>query len=125
MVDAVRDRVEVSTHGETWHVTAGSFTSALSYARERFDEPVVLSRTDRGRWWPRVTIVVTDDPAYAASAPPLDDLAHPVPPVASETDPAAEVVASDVGDSGMPAVLEAMFARQDAPLPIPRQRRRH
>ena len=77
MVDAVRDRVEVSTHGETWHVTAGSFDGALAYARERFDDPVVLSRKDRGRWWPRVTLVVTEDPAYAASAPSLEDLAHP------------------------------------------------
>ena len=124
MVDAVRDRVEVSTHGDTWHVTAGCFASALAYARERFDEPVVLSRKDRGRWWARVTLVVTDDPAYAASAPPLDALAHPVAPAVPDPDPAPEVV-GDAGDSDMPAVLEAMFARQDAPLQVPRQRRRH
>ena len=129
MVDAVRDRVEVSTHGDTWHVTAGSFASALGYARERFDEPVVLSRKDRGRWWPRVTLVVTEDRSYADSAPSLDELAHPVAPAAPAVDDVPEDVPSSVGDSDMPAVLEEMFARQDGPYVgarrVPRQRRGH
>ena len=47
MWDAVRDRVEVSGHGPTWQVTAGSFDAALAYARERFGDPVVLERRDR------------------------------------------------------------------------------
>jgi len=127
MVEAVRDRVEVSSHGETWHVTAGSFDGALAYARERFDEPVVLSRKDRGRWWPRVTLVVTEDHSYAASAPSLDELAHPVVPAAPTVDDVPEDVARGVGDSDMPAVLEEMFARQDGPPAgahrVPRQRR--
>lgn len=127
MVEAVRDRVEVSGHDGTWHVTAGSFDSALAYVRERFDEPVVLARKDRGRWWPRVTLVVTEDRSYAASAPPLAELAHPVAPAAPAVDDAPEVVASDVGDSDMPALLEEMFARQDGPPVVthrvPRQRR--
>ena len=132
MVEAVRDRVEVATHGDTWHVTAGSFDSALAYARERFEDPVVLSRKDRGRWWPRVTLVVTQDPAYAASAPNLDELAHPVAAVAPAADTASEAVsseafASEVSDSAMPQVLEEMFARQDGPPPgshrVPRPRR--
>ena len=124
MVDAVRDRVEVSTHGDTWHVTAGSFDTALAYARERFDDPVVLSRKDRGRWWPRVTLVVTEDPAYAASAPNLEDLARPVG--ADPVEAAPEAVET-VADSDMPRVLEEMFARQDGPPPgshrVPRPRR--
>ena len=127
MVEAVRDRVEVASHGDTWHVTAGSFDGALAYARERFDEPVVLSRKDRGRWWPRVTLVVTEDRSYAASAPSLDELAHPVVPAAPTVDDVPEDVARGVGDSDMPAVLEEMFARQDGPPAgahrVPRQRR--
>jgi hypothetical protein len=123
MVEAVRDRVEVSTHGDTWHVTAGSFDSALAYARERFDAPVVLSRTDRGRWWPRVTLVVTEDAAYAAAAPDLEDLAHPV---ALEVEAAPEAVDTRHA-SDMPQVLEEIFARQDRPPPgahrVPRPRR--
>ena len=128
MVDAVRDRVELSTHGETWHVTAGSFDGAMAYVRERFDAPVVLSRKDRGRWWTRVTLVVTEDPSLAASAPSLDELAHPAvaaAPAVPAVDDVPEEVAGDGGDSDMPAMLEEMFARQDRPLQIPRQRRRY
>ena len=136
MVEAVRDRVEVSWHGETWHISAGSFDRALGYARERFGDPVVLSRKDRGRWWPRVTLVVTEDQARAVSAPPLEDLAHPAAPVAPapRAEPAPRIQSDaeawdeawydeERSDSGMPAVLEAMFARQDAADRIPRQRR--
>jgi hypothetical protein len=137
MVEAVRDRVEVSWHAGSWHITAGSFDDALAYARERFDDPVILSRKDRGRWWPRVTLVVTEDRSYAASAPSLDDLAHPVPPaepvgepvVEPVVDAAPDVDSGEVSDSDMPAVLEELFARQDGPSAgahrVPRQRRRH
>jgi hypothetical protein len=129
MVDALRERVEVSAHGGTWHVTAGSFDGALAYVRERFDDPVVLSRRDRGRWWPRVTLVVTEDRSYAASAPSLDDLAHPAPPDVPAAEAAPEVVTSEVTGSDMPTVLEEMFARQDGPPAgthrVPRQRRGH
>ena len=156
MVEAVRDRVEVGwhagehggAHGGTWQVTAGSFEAALAYARERFTDPVVLSRKDRNRWWPRVTIEVTEDPSYAASAPPLEELAHPpVAAPAPEPEPVVRPVADPVvdsvvdtrpepdrpplraarGDSEMPAILEEMFARQDVPVAtthrVPRQRR--
>jgi hypothetical protein len=129
MMGAVRDRVEVSSHDGTWQVTAGSFDDALAYARERFDAPVVLSRRDRGRWWPRVTLEITEDPACAASAPSLDELAHPAAPVEAAVADAPEALADDRGDEGMPTVLEEMFARQDVSadgLPrVPRQRRRH
>ena len=124
MVEAVRGRVEVSWHGGVWHITAGTFDAALAYARERFDEPVVLSRQDRGRWWPRVTLVVTDDRSYAASAPSLDDLAHPAEPDVGD---GPEVLATDNGSDV--AVLEEIFARQEARATavhrVPRQRRRH
>ena len=129
MVGAVRDRVEVSGHDGTWHVTAGSFDGALAYVRERFDDPVVLSRKDRGRWWSRVTLVVTQDQSYAASAPSLDDLAHPPAPVVPAADAGPGVTANDVGDSDMPTLLEEMFARQDGRSAgahrVPRQRRGH
>ena len=130
MVDAVRDRVEVSSHGETWHVTAGSFDGALAYVRERFDEPVVLSRKDRGRWWPRVTLVVTEDRSYAASAPSLDELAHPGRTRRTRgRRRSGGGRRATCGDSDMPAVLEEMFARQDGPPAgahrVPRQRRGH
>ena len=130
MMGAVRDRVEVSWRDGTWQVTAGSFDDALAYARERFDAPVVLSRRDRGRWWPRVTLEVTEDPAYAASAPSLEELAHPAAPVEAPVADAPEVVVvDDRGDAGMPTVLEEMFARQDVAADrsprVPRQRRSH
>lgn len=106
--DAVRDRIEVSGHGSVWQVTAGSFESALGYARERFGDPVVLDRTDRHRWWPRVTLVVSTDPAMAASAPELVDLARPaVPEQRTVGSPARQ----DVDE--MPVSLEAIFAHQE------------
>lgn len=94
--EAIRDRVEVSRRGDIWRVTAGSFESALAYARERFDDPVVLSRRDRARYWPRVTLEISTDPARASAAPPLAELAKPPVPE-------------------LPASLEAIFARQAAP----------
>jgi hypothetical protein len=100
--DAVRDRVEVSGHGPIWHVTAGSFDSALAYARERFDDPAVLERTDRRRWWPRVTLTVTTDVALARSAPPLEDLSTPTVP--AQAPPAT---------AELPRSLEAIFAHQE------------
>jgi hypothetical protein len=117
MVDAVRDRVEVSWHHDTWHVTAGSFESALGYVNERFDDPVVLSRHDRGRRWPRVTLDVTTDGSRAATAPPLAELADPPMPPAPREPLQPEVVEYvDVEppvDSEMPLDLEAIFASQD------------
>jgi hypothetical protein len=124
LVEAIRNRVEVSEHGETWHVTAGSFESALAYARERFDDPVVLSRRDRTRWWPRVTLRISTDPARAQAAPPLEELARPVVPQqrAPVDDEAPEEpldehpVAGEV-EGRLPESLEAIFANQAARRP--------
>lgn len=127
MVQAVQDRIEVSEGDGVWHVTAGSFESALAYARERFGQPTVLARRDRGRWWPRVTLTVTTDAHRAAQAPPLEELAQPsvpeqrsssapvsddTPPVSDDAPPAAEPdAAADRGP--LPPSLEAIFSRQD------------
>lgn len=92
-VDAIRDRVEVSGHDDTWRVTAGSFESALAYARRRFDDPVVLSRRDRALYWPRVTLEISTAPD--AVAPTAEEIARPR---AHE----------------LPPSLEAIFARQAA-----------
>jgi hypothetical protein len=134
MAEAVRERVEVSGHHDSWQITAGSFEAALDYARERFDEPIVLARRDRDRLWPRVTLEVTTDPALAGQAPPLAELAHPPAPPAppappepvAEPEPAYLPTAPDE-DSDMPPDLEAIFAHQDEPARrthrLPRQRR--
>jgi hypothetical protein len=123
MMDAVRDRVEVSWHHDTWHVTAGSFESALAYIHERFDDPVVLSRRDHGRRWPRVTLDVSTDPARAAEAPPLEELAEPLQPPAPREPLIAETVvepaeltgpADPAPDAEMPLDLEAIFASQNS-----------
>jgi len=121
MRDAVRDRVEVSWHHETWHVTAGSFESALAYARDRFEDPAVLSRKDRGRHWTRTTLEVTTDPDRAVEAPPLDELANPPapppPPADAYPAPADHDVDVDADiepvESELPEALEAIFASQD------------
>ncbi len=114
--DALRDRVEVSGIGPEYQVTAGSFDTALAYARERFDEPVVLGRQDRARWWPRVTLTVSTDPARAAAAPPLAELAAPVVPAQrrrheQEREPETEPAVDRAG--ALPSSLEAIFAHQE------------
>jgi hypothetical protein len=116
----LRDRVEVSWHHDTWHVTAGSFESALHYVETRFDDAAVLARHDHGHRWPRVTLEVSTDPALAASAPPLTALARPEP---SSTRHPARLATNDPGQplpepepvpaSGLPTDLEAIFAHQN------------
>ena len=113
----LRDRVEVSWHHNTWHVTASSFESALSYVEARFDDAAVLARRDHGRRWPRVTLEVSTDPALAMTAPPLIELAHPpergphLPPVPKP--PIEPVEPEPVRVSGLPTDLEAIFAHQN------------
>lgn len=124
MWKAVRDRIEVDGHDPTWQVTAGSFDSALAYARARFVDPVVLARSDRGRRWPRVTLTVTTDPALAASAPPLEQLAAPPSLLQEEHETVAELENSlpeQRADSPLPSSLEAIFAHQEE-LRLARQR---
>ncbi len=113
----LRDRVEVSSHHHTWYVTASSFESALDYVETRFDDAAVLARRDHGRRWPRVTLEVSTDPALAAKAPPLDELAHPPRPAATPP-PAPEqaadpVVSEPASAARLPTDLEAIFASQN------------
>ncbi len=112
----LHDRVEVSWHHDTWHVTAGSFESALSYVEMRFDDAAVLARRDHGHRWPRVTLEVSTDPALAAKAPPLNELAHPpepatLPPV--PTPPIEAALPEQMAASALPTDLEAIFADQN------------
>jgi hypothetical protein len=115
----LRDRVEVSWHHDRWHVTAGSFESALSYVDTRFDHAAVLARRDHGRRWPRVTLEVTTDAALATEAPPLTELAHPpVPapepaPLQAVPAPVEPVQPEPVDTSDLPSDLEAIFAHQN------------
>ena len=113
----LRDRVEVSWHHDTWHVTASSFESALDYVETRFDDAAVLARRDHGRRWPRVTLEVSTDPALATMAPPLIELAHPPKPAASRQpgpEPPIEPVEPEpVAASRLPTDLEAIFADQN------------
>lgn len=112
--DAVRDRVEVSGHDPTWHVTAGSFDTAMAYARERFEEPAVLARADRGRWWPRVTLTVTTHPDLAEGAPPLEEIARHVVPEQRQPAAAAapQQAAKHRGEEPL-TPLEEIFAHQE------------
>lgn len=91
LMEAIPDRIEVSGTAPTWRVTGGSFDSVVAWVRDAFDEPVVIAREDHRRWWPRVTLTVTTDPALAAGAPELESFAHPEPepepPVAAEPVP--------------------------------------
>jgi hypothetical protein len=125
MRDDIRNRVEVSWHHETWHVTASSFETALAYANDRFDDPVVLSRHDHGRRRVRVTLDVSTDQGRASQAPPLESLAHasdpaaaPEPSIGPERPSPPGTRRSELEDeptsaTELPEVLEAIFARQN------------
>jgi len=118
LFEAIPDRIEVSGAAPTWRVTGGSFDAAVDYANEAFDEPVVLARQDRRRWWPRVTLTVTTDPDLAAAAPPLEALTDP--PAAAVEEPRHRA------DAVFGSFLDEAFARQEAErtADFPRQRRR-
>jgi hypothetical protein len=134
LIEAIPERIEVSGERPTWEVTGGSFESVVAYVEQAFGEPAVLSRRDRSRWWPRVTLTVTTDPQLAAQAPPLESLAHPEPEQQPETEPVTEpqpappIAVSEPEPAGVEpsessvTTLEAMFAYQEAAR-IPTQRR--
>ena len=115
--EAIPDRIEVSGHAPTWRVTGGSFESVLAFAKEAFGDVVALAREDRGRWWPRVTLTVTQDPRLAEGAPPLETLADPEfedhmpdePAEAAEPEPAAE----DDAPFSPVASLDEIFEHQE------------
>jgi outer membrane biosynthesis protein TonB len=87
LLEAIPDRIEVSGTGPTWRVTGGSFDSVVSWANDAFDDPVVIAREDRSRWWPRVTLTVTTDPGLAAEAPPLAAFTEPDRPEPESAQP--------------------------------------
>ena len=129
MLSAVQERIEVSGQTPTWRVTGASFDQALAYAREAWDDPVVLARESSGRWWPRVTITVTTDPLVAATAPSLEDLAAMedrllprqrgsaevlVVPEAPGPEPAVPARPSADFSSGLLVTLDEIFEHQEA-----------
>jgi hypothetical protein len=65
---AIPERIELSGHGSSWTVTAGSFTAAAEYAAERFGSFAITGHRLREGWWPRVTLWLTTDPADIARA---------------------------------------------------------
>lgn len=137
---AIPPRIEVTGHGPTVRVTAGSFDAALDYARECYGDPAVLDCMLRYRFWPRVTLTVTTDPGLAAAAPPLEELrdrlqeqeagvrasrgAHRAVPGAHRAEPVPATPEEPVGGPAGPAAaepprepglstLEEIFAHQE------------
>ena len=121
--EAIPERIEVSGHAPTWRVSGGSFESALAYARDAYDHPVVLAREDRSRWWPRVTLTVSTDPALVATAPPLASFADPEPepdPVPEPVpEPAPEPVPVPEPVREPEPAAEPTPVREPAPKPVP------
>jgi hypothetical protein len=121
LFEAIPDRIEVSGSGPTWRVTGGSFDSVVTWVNDAFDDAVVIAREDRSRWWPRVTLTVTTDPALVATAPPLEAFSEPDPPepepdrtdepaaVPEQPTPAEEPTA----DEAEFTALEDIFASQE------------
>ena len=105
LLEAIPDRIEVSGTGPTWRVTGGSFDSVVSWANDAFDDPVVIAREDRSRWWPRVTLTVTTDPGLAAEAPPLAAFTEPDRPEPESAEPESPEPESPEPESPEPEVL--------------------
>jgi hypothetical protein len=105
LLEAIPDRIEVSGTGPTWRVTGGSFDSVVSWANDAFDDPVVIAREDRSRWWPRVTLTVTTDPGLAAEAPPLAAFTEPDRPEPESAQPESPERESPEPESPEPEVI--------------------
>ena len=61
--EAIPERIEVSGHATDLAGHRRVVRGALDYARDAFGGSAVVAREDRARWWPRVTLTVTMDPA--------------------------------------------------------------
>jgi hypothetical protein len=65
---AIPVRIELSGHGSSWTVTAGSFTAAVEFAAERFGSFAITGCRLRDGLWRRLTLWVSTDPADIARA---------------------------------------------------------
>ncbi len=115
---AIPTRIEVAGHGPIWRITGDSFESVLGYARERFEDFAVLDVARRDRWWTRVTLTVTTDPAQAVGAPTLEELRARL-----DRPAATESAATEGPDSSPLSTLDAIFTDQsrDVEPQLPRQ----
>ena len=126
--EAIPQRIEMTGHAPTWRITGPTFDAAWAFAREALDDPVVIDREDRTRWWPRVTLTVTTDPALAEAAPPMEELRKPpvVPEQVRRERPVALWNDEEYAESFSP--LEDICAHQEegraARREVPRQRER-
>jgi len=119
LLEAIPDRIEVSGTGPTWRVTGGSFDSVVSWANDAFDDPVVIAREDRSRWWPRVTLTVTTDPGLAAEAPPLAAFTEPDRPEPESAQPESPEPESPEPESPEPESPEPEVIVPAAPAAAP------
>jgi outer membrane biosynthesis protein TonB len=117
LLEAIPDRIEVSGTGPTWRVTGGSFDSVVSWANDAFDDPVVIAREDRSRWWPRVTLTVTTDPGLAAEAPPLAAFTEPDRPEPESAQPESAQPESAQPESPEPESPEPESPEPESPEP--------
>jgi hypothetical protein len=134
VLEAIPRRIEMSGQAPTWRVTGASYDAVVSFAAEVLPpDAVVVAREDRNRWWPRVTLTLSVDPALVDSAPPAEELrkppAPPVPAQRASTGGAAEVPLwndEEYAESFSP--LEEIFAHQEevrvARRDVPEQRSR-
>jgi hypothetical protein len=129
VLEAIPRRIEMSGHAPTWRITGASFDAVVAFAEEVLPrEAVVVAREDRTRWWPRVTLTLSVDPALVAAAPPAEELRRP-PAAVPEQRTAAEVPLwndEEYAESFSP--LEEIFAHQEevraARRQVPEQRSR-
>jgi hypothetical protein len=130
VLEAIPRRIEMSGHAPTWRITGASFDAVVAFAEEVLPrEAVVVAREDRTRWWPRVTLTLSVDPALVAAAPPDDELRRPPATAVPEQRATAEVPLwndEEYAESFSP--LEEIFAHQEevraARRQVPEQRSR-
>ena len=112
VLEAIPRRIEMSGHAPTWRITGPSFDAVWEFAQEVLPgDPVVLARDDRTRWWPRVTLTVTVDPARVAGAPPIDELRTPRVPEQRQPPPKQLWNDEEYAESFSP--LEEIVAHQE------------
>ena len=68
--EAIPRRIEMTGTTPTWRITGPDFDAVWEFAQQVLDDPVVIDREDRNRWWPRVTLTVWSTPRRNASTGP-------------------------------------------------------
>ena len=114
VLEAIPRRIEMSGQEPTWRITGASFDEVCAFARDAVPhDAVVVARVGHHRWWPRVTLTFSVDPALTADAPPVEKLRHPPVVLPEQREPAEVPLWNDEEYAESFSPIEELFAHQE------------